>query len=252
MKNALRAFFEANKRISIGLERYLPHARPNPFDAYTEIVADLIGRKDGQVIVDVGGGRSCTFAHVRPPGSTSRIVAVDVSSEQLALNNDVDEKRVADVVKELPFEPAEVDAIVSSSVLEHLDDVEAFVANSRRALKPGGYWVHVFPSKFAPFSIANQLLPSTLGRRVLLALMPETEGKCGFRAYYDRCYYSACTALLRRHGFEVTDVRVGYFQSWYLSFFLPAFLLSAAYELALYKLGARNLAAYLVVVARKK
>src|SRR5919202_4143901 len=252
MKNGLNKFIAANKRVSIGLERYLPQVRPNPFELYAERVSALLEAESPTVIADIGGGRSCTFAHLRPAGSRSRIVAVDVSAEELALNDEVDEKRVADVIEGLPFEDGELDAVVSSSLLEHLSDVEAFVSHSARVLKPGGRWIHVLPSKFAPFSLANQIIPRRFRRRVLFALLPETRGKCGFEAYYDRCYYSALIPLLERHGFEIEDVYVGYFQSWYLSFFLPAFLVSAAYELALYMLGAKNLAAYLVVSASKR
>jgi 2-polyprenyl-6-hydroxyphenyl methylase/3-demethylubiquinone-9 3-methyltransferase len=252
MKEFFRTLVDANTRVSIGLERYLPHARPNPFELYADRVAALFESETPLTIADIGGGRSCTFAHLRPRGNRSRIVAVDISADELALNDQVDEKRVADVVERLPFADGELDAIVSSSLLEHLRDVDAFIESSARALKPGGRWIHVLPSKFAPFSIANQLLPRRLGRRVLFSLLPETQGKCGFRAYYDRCYYSALLALLERHGFEVEEVYVGYFQSWYLSFFLPAFLASALYELVIYKLGAKNLAAYLVVSARRR
>ncbi|MGH2701152.1 MAG: methyltransferase domain-containing protein [Actinomycetota bacterium] len=37
----------------------------------------------------------------------------------------------------------------SRSVLEHLDDVEAFVAEANRVLFPGGYTVHLFVGRFA-------------------------------------------------------------------------------------------------------
>ena len=241
-----------NERASLGLERHLPQARENPYHAYRELVGELLRKRDGIVVVDVGGGRESTVAQLRPAGSTTRLIAVDISAEELALNDAVDEKRVADVVQGLPFDSGEVDAIVSSSVLEHLENLEAFVAHSARVLKPGGYWIHVFSSKFAPYSIANQLLPEHLAHRILLALKPGTEGKCGFRAYYDRCYYSAARRLLRRHGFDEVEVRVSYYQSWYVTSFLPAYLLSSFYELVVRAFKARNLGAYVVVVARKR
>ena len=58
-------------------------------------------------------------------------------------------------------------------------------------------------------------------------------------------------SLHERCGFEVDAVRVSYYQSEYFSFFVPAYLLSAAYELAVYAAKAPNLAAYVLLVARK-
>jgi SAM-dependent methyltransferase len=232
MQASINAFIKVNQRICARVERRLPQAQVNLHRAYEETVARYLNSTaDGGVVVDVGGGRKCNFAKYRRPGSGVRLVAVDISAAELEHNHDVDEKRVADVTQGLPFEDEEVDLIVSRSVIEHLRNSEEFIAHSARALKRGGVSIHVFPSKFAPFSIANQLLPQKLTRRLLYALIPGSKGVLGFPAFYDRTYASAARAMFERQGFEIAELRLGYYQAEYFDFFVPLYLLNALYEL---------------------
>lgn len=241
-----------NRRASAWLELRLPQARDDIFTIYETVVAQQMNARPGQLVVDVGGGRSCPFSKDRQPALGTRIVAVDVSEEEIRHNRDVDETRVANIMERLPFEPGEVDMIVSRSVLEHLTDLESFVANSGRALKAGGYFTHLFPSRFAPFAVINRALPAGFSKKVLYFFQPQVKGICGFPAFYDRCYDSAVRRLLDAQGFDVEDTRVSYYQSRYYNFFVPAYLLSALYELAVRAAGRRDLGAYLLVVARKR
>ena len=206
------------------------------------------------LVVDAGAGKESRFARMRDPRSQARIIGVDVSAKELAPNRDVDEKRVYDAAIGLPFDDGSVDVVTSNALVEHLADVEAFVTHSARVLKPGGRWIHLFTSKFAPFAIVNQLLPPSVGKRVLDVLFPEqrAEGRIGFRAYYDRCFASGLGKLLDRHGFDVVSIVPSYYQSYYFDFLLPAFVLSAAYEAVVARLEVVDLAAYLVVDARRR
>ncbi len=171
----------------------------------------------------------------------------------MAGNTSVDEKRVADVVAQsLPFETGELDLIVSSSVLEHLQDLEAFVRESARVLRPGGGFIHVFPSRYALFAILNRLVPHRLKRGALHYAHPGTTDTQGFPAYYDRCYDSAISELLRRNGFEIEAARASYYgSSPYFSIFVPAFALFLASEMLAKATGRLDLCTTLLVVARR-
>lgn len=247
----LRRFLDANRRLSHRIERRLPHARNNPYDVYPGIVARYMNARPNQLVIDVGGGRACSFAALRQPGSGTRIVAVDISEEEMRHNSDVDETRVGDITRDLPFGDAEADLVVSSSVLEHLANLEAFVRTGARVLKPGGYFIHLLPSRYAPFAVINRALPHSLSKRILYLLQPQVAGVCGFPAVYDRCYASALVSLLESSGFEIEQLRTSYYQSRYFDFFVPGYLASVAYEAIVSALRRRNLAAYLLVVARK-
>lgn len=207
---------------------------------------------DGGVVVDVGSGRECRFARRRPAGRDVRIIGVDVSEAELNENHDVDGRIVADVsAAGLPFGRATVDLVTSRSVLEHFDNTEQFIIESARVLKPGGYSIHLCASRFAPFSVLNRLLPAALSKKLLDAFHPEVKGRLGFRAYYDRTCASCLRDLFKANGFDLVDLKVSYYQSGYYNFFLPLYLLSALYELLLYRLDVEDLAAKLMIVARK-
>jgi ubiquinone/menaquinone biosynthesis C-methylase UbiE len=232
--------------------RYLPQARTDVYELYRRAVGQYMNSRTGQVVVDVGGGRSCTFAKLRDPTKKTKIIAVDISAEELKHNTDVDERRIADVVRGLPLGPEEIDILTSESVLEHLESLEDFVRNSKEAMKAGGYFIHVFPSRFAPFALINRALPHFLSTKVLYFVAPHRKGIQGFPAFYDRCYYSGIIKLLETHGFDVIDARMGYHQSLYYQFFVPLFLVSALYEMLIQAIGARDLAAYVLIIARKR
>jgi ubiquinone/menaquinone biosynthesis C-methylase UbiE len=231
----------------------LPHANAKLGDRYLSIVADHAkAAPEGAIVVDVGGGKRCGFAELMGDNPTSKIVAVDISGDELEHNHDVHAKVVADIVQGLPLRSRGVDLIVSRSVLEHLRQPESFVRHASRVLKPEGYFIHLFPCRFAPFAILNQMLPHRLSARVVHFLRPGSEGRLGFPAYYNNCYPTAMRSLLAKYGFEIRDLRVSFYQSSYFQFFLPFFLLSVAYELIVYALGIANLSAHILVVARKK
>jgi ubiquinone/menaquinone biosynthesis C-methylase UbiE len=247
----LRAFIDANRRLSAWLEPRLPQARPNPFDVYDRLLAESIRGLDGPLIADIGGGRSCTFASLVDRSRGDRIVAVDISEEELRHNTDVDDKRCADAGQSLPFRDGEIDLLVSRTVLEHVADVETFVAEAGRVMRDGGLMIHLVPCRYAPFAVLARIVPFSLAKSVLHVLRPDTLGVVEFPVFYSDCYYSGMLRLLKRYGFRDARIYLSYYQSDYFNAFFPGYLVSAAYELAVRWLRFRNLAAYLVIVARR-
>ena len=206
-----------------------------------------------QIVVDVGGGNSCEFARFKDRDVNPKIIAVDLSAQQMGGNNDVDERRISDVTRTMPFENEEVDIIVSKSVLEHLRDTESFMINCKRVLKPDGYFIHLFPCKWAPFSTLNRILPNALSKVLLRHLRPpEQSDRRGFPAFYDKCDYRAFTSLLEKHGFQIVQTCLSYYQSTCFDFCAPLFIISSVYEMLVERLGIRGLCACILVVARKR
>jgi hypothetical protein len=91
-----------------------------------------------------------------------------------------------------------------------------------------------------------------LTRRLLHELIPGSEGVLGFPAFYDRTYASAARSMFERQGFEIAELRLGYCQAGYFNFFAPLYLLNALYEMPLYIFRIENLAANVLLVARKR
>ena len=199
---------------------------------------------------DVGGGRTCSYAHLLP-SDRARLVAVDVSAEELALNEEADETRQADVTTGLPFADGELSFLSSRAVMEHLPDVGSFLGHAHRVLAPGGRTIHLFPGRYALFALAARLLPFDPLKWLLHRVYPHTHEVVEFEVFYDRCQPGAFEALLRSQGFDEIEVRVSFNQTDYAAALLPAFVLVAGYELVVRALGLRDLAAYVLVTARR-
>jgi SAM-dependent methyltransferase len=247
----LRSFVRANRRICAVIERRLPQRRLD----ISLLFERTVGKKmrnlpAGSIIVDAGGGRLCPYAEYKPAGL--RIVAVDVTDEDLRRNIEADEWRVADIASHLPFADGEVAIVTSKHVLEHLPDTDRFIDAAHRVLKPGGWFIHLFPGRNAPFAVASRLLPDRLKQRLVHGLHPETAGTHRFPTWYDRCYSSAFRRLIEEHGFTVEQEVVSYYQSHYFGFFVPLYLVSVVWELVLMALHARDSAATLLFIARRR
>lgn len=109
---------------------------------------------------------------------------------------------MADITQELPFSDASVDMLVSRSVLEHLESMEAFAAESGRILRNGGCFIHLLPYRYAPFAIIKRALPAGVFRGILYSLVPETKGIGGFPAKYRGFYYLATVRVFVGTGFS--------------------------------------------------
>lgn len=243
----LHTFFQANRNLSRRLMNYLPQGPPRAFQIYNEIVLDYLRTIDHPVILDVGGGRECSFSSYKPQGS--RLICLDISQEQLDHNTEAEVRLLADATKEIPLPDSSVDLMVSRAVMEHLDSPQAFLRHSYRVLKPGGYGIHVFPCKFAPFAIINGLLPSSFSRKMLFKFQPDMESKGGFPAYYRKCYYTGIIKLFTKTGLFIKDIRFTHSQSVYFDFFLPFFLLVCLYEIL--SMPFKNLASFIIIVVQK-
>lgn len=248
-----RTFIDRNKRLSaLTRNRLPPHWIGEDLKTVQErLVPDLIQRLERPLVIDIGGGRHCAFAARTPLDNGTTLVAMDISEEELRLNRDVALRVAADATRPLPLRDASVDLIVSRSVIEHLEDTRTHIAHVYRCLRKGGYLVSVFPSRYSPFALINRAMGNRAARDTLFYFHPNFKGACGFKAYYDRCYYTAFKDMLEAEGFTLVDIRVRYFQSLYYDFFYPAFLLSLAYDLTIRAAGVKNLGAQILVVARK-
>lgn len=252
MSGPIRKFIDWNKKFYAALSKIFPNTKFSIYKYYTDHVKASIS--DGMTILDIGGGKSCSFASSRKFFDRIKIIALDVSQEELDYNHDVDEKIVFDIASggRVPIDDNTMDMVTSSSVLEHLKNLDNVVKEVSRIIKPGGKFISVFPCKFALFAIINQMLPNWLARKILFSIMPESKGICGFKAYYDSCYYPAIQRLLVKNGFEDINFAFQYSQSGYFAFFAPFAIISLLWDFLMYILNLRSLCGYLFFEARKK
>lgn len=205
---------------------------------------------DGAVVLDLGGGANFFYAHAIEPVGRIKVIAVDISAEELELNKDVDDTYVADVSKEIPLPDASVDLILSKALLEHVDGVPAAIGEMGRVLRPGGTALHLVPCRYSLFGIGARLLPFGPLLKLTLKLAPwfQTEN-FGFAVYYDHCYPSALRHELEKAGFSNIELQVSYACEKFFVGVYPIYLLHAAYEQVVRRLRIRQLAAYTIVKA---
>ena len=249
----LRTVIDTNVRWSRATEQRLRLQTDKTLWGKFEREADTLLRElpDGAVVLDLGGGRRCVYAGSVQPRGRVKLIAVDRSPEELALNDDVSETRVADVAAGLPMPTGSVDVLLSRALLEHVADVPAAIEHMARVLKPGGVALHLVPCRYSLFGVIARLLPFGPLLRLLHVVMPWTRGQVEFPVHYDHCFPQALEAEFRRAGFcsveaSITWAAPGYFESVF-----PVFLLHAAYEWTIRRLRLRKLAAYTVIRATR-
>jgi len=252
MRRLVTAFLEANRRTSHRINRWLDPDYAGLYLRFEERVAkELASLPSDAVVADLGGGRRFSFPEHLPSEPRPLVVAVDISPDELALNTDVDETRVADVATGLPFGDGEVDLILSRTLLEHVDGVPDAVADMARVLKPGGVAMHYVPCRYSHFGTLARLLPFGVLLKALHFVSPQAKGLVEFEVHYDHCYPSAMERLFRDAGFRTVTVEVTAAGSEYFWPLVPAYLVVAVYERIVKRLDARSLMSYMFVVAER-
>jgi len=200
-------------------------------------------------VLDIGGGRQPTLAPENRP-QNCHYVGLDVSTRELggAPAGSYDEKWVSDVTVRVAGLDNRFDLAVSWQVLEHVKSVAAALENIRSYLKPGGRLVASLSASFSVFGLINQILPSKLGvwtMKSLLGRDPDTI----FPAYYDHCWQSALTTLLKPWSeFSITPAYLG---AVYFGFSPTLQRMYLRYEEWALRQRYANLATQYVISARK-
>ena len=103
------------------------------------IDAALAAVEPGGRLLDLGcddGAKTLRFAAAARASAASGAEVVE-SQVGKARERGVD-ARVCDLGEPLPFEDASFDVVVSNQVIEHVPDIDRFVTEARRVLRPGG------------------------------------------------------------------------------------------------------------------
>jgi 2-polyprenyl-6-hydroxyphenyl methylase/3-demethylubiquinone-9 3-methyltransferase len=93
--------------------------------------------RDGATLLDVGCGGGLLAPHV----SGYRHVGVDLSASALEVAARHGVEPVLADVADLPFEDDSFDVVAAGEIFEHVEDLDATVAEAIRVLRPGGLLV---------------------------------------------------------------------------------------------------------------
>ncbi len=158
---------------------------------------------DGAEVLDIGGGRRFVYHHALRPGI--RLVSVDVSYQELQLNEHADEIIVADVSKNIPLPDGCANLVISRAVLEHVSDVRAAAHEIARVLSPDGYTHHLLAGRDSLTAIAARILPFRPLLWLLHRVLPETADEVEFEVHYDRGTPAELDRVFREAGFTDVD-----------------------------------------------
>jgi len=249
---SIRGVIDANIRLSRATnERFKRPVLGDPLWDHFNLEADRLIRDlpDGATVLDLGGGRRCAYAKaVEPPGRV-RLIAVDISPEELAANTDVADTCVADVTADIPLPDASADIILSCTLLEHVNGVAAAARHMARVLRAGGVSMHLVPCRYSLFGIAARILPFGPLLRLQHALRPESKGVIEFPVVYDDCWPQALERDFREAGFSHVETWIIWRQTDYFESVYPLYLVTLVYEWIIRSLRLRKFAAYTVVRA---
>lgn len=205
--------------------------------------------RPGLRVLDVGSGKQPAINPSKKSALGLSITGLDISAAELALApvGAYDTLIVGDAATVTIS--GEYDLIVSHTVLEHVHDTDAALANLSAALAPGGVMAHFMPCANAPFAVLNRLLGGW-SSRLLWAVYPKSRAVAGFPAYYRNCTPSGMRRLCEQQGL-VVDAAIPYFCSNYGRFLVPLHAAELTRQLLCQWLRADNLAETFTIVARK-
>lgn len=247
----LRRFLSWNLRLSdrlYGLAERRTGRRCGLSAFRHEILPALLA--PGLRVLDVGGGKWPLIDAQTRTRLGLTVTGLDVSAEELAQApaGCYDRTVVGDVATVAI--PGRYDLILSQTVLEHVCDTPAAIANLSAVLAEGGVMAHFVPCAYAGYTFVSRLLGNRLGRKILWTVYPDSRSTSGFRAYYRECTPRRMRRLCRQSGLDVVELRP-YFASEYFRFFAPLYALEMLRQLLLMRLRAESLCEAFTIVARK-
>jgi SAM-dependent methyltransferase len=175
---------------------------------FYERVRALLGEES--VVLDIGCGRSCgsednceyrrVLRDLR--GGSRRVIGIDVDAAART-NPTIDDFRLMEDPRQWPVEDNSIDLAFCDYVMEHVEDPEAFFAEWRRVLKPGGYACLRTPNSWSYIALISRLIPNRFHAKVTHFAQESRKAEDVFPVYYRCNRRGKLTALFRRHGFDV-------------------------------------------------
>jgi SAM-dependent methyltransferase len=221
------------------MERFYPESR---FGGFTRLDGTLafysrvqaLARPDS-VVVDFGCGRGAYAGDSLPlrrdlrifKGKVRQVIGLDASPSG-AENPFLDEFHRLEGER-WPLGDAVAGLVVCDNVLEHLPDPDAFFAEARRVLEPGGSLCLRTPNRWNYVALLSRLVPNRSHTQVLAKAKPWLADQDVFPTFYRCNTLPAVRRALARHGFDA--VVYGYeAEPSYLSFSTAAYALGVLHQ----------------------
>lgn len=181
------------------------------------------------VLLNLGAGPPTESPPRIFKGEVARVVGADI--DPVVLNNpELDEARLI-IDDRLPFDDARFDLIVSDFTFEHVDRPDAFLAEARRVLKPGGSLFFRTPNLYHYVALISYCTPHWFHELVAnRARGLEAGAHAPWPTRYRMNTAPALRRLSRRAGFNSIEVRHFEPEPRYLFFHAWPFRAGVLYE----------------------
>lgn len=147
--------------------------------------------------------------------------------------------------------PIRADLVISTTLLEHVENNAASAYQIQQCLEVNGVTVHYVPSKYHPYSLILRIVGNRIQKILIDVLRPDSASITGYPAFFDQCSPSQMRSVFLDVGFKDVQVIPYYKAIDYFAFFLPAYILVAAYENIIEFLGISELCSGFIVVAKR-
>jgi SAM-dependent methyltransferase len=144
-------------------------ATGNRFDTFRRMLADLgFTIEPHMKVLDFGAGEGANVARARSQGLDAFGCDVYDADSPYTLTRDAIARalheqgrlRPIETPYRLPFDDATFDVVVSDQVFEHVQDYPQAIDELCRVMRPGGAFLHTFPSRYRPIE-AHIYVPFT-------------------------------------------------------------------------------------------
>ena len=142
--------------------------------------------------------------------------------------------------------------IISTTLMEHVNDNNKSFFNIYNSLVNGGYTYHYIPSKNHFYSLILRLVGPRLQKIIIKYLRPQASlATTGYPAFFHLCSYHELRKLLKRIGFTEIKIIPYYKATDYFAFCTPLYLIIACLENIIEYFNLEIFAAGLIVSAKK-
>jgi hypothetical protein len=141
--------------------------------------------------------------------------------------------------------------VISTTLLEHVQNNDAAFKVMYNALAPGGVMHHYVPSKWHAYSICLRIVGPKIQKKLIPILRSHAADVTGYEAFFHRCSIGEMKKLAKQSGFENINVMAFYRATDYFAFFLPAFLGVALLENICESIGIETCASGFVISCSK-
>lgn len=178
-------------------------------------------------ILDLGAGRGGK-SQMNFRGLARHVAGTDVDAA--VLNNPyLDEARLMDPTSlKIPFEDNYFDGVFCNSVIEHVTDIDCFMNEVHRVLKPGGWFWAKTPNRHHYVARIAGITPEWFHK--FYNRLRGTQSRDIFATTYVCNEENAIATVVRRHGFDMVSLSIIEGRPEYLRIFAPMYFVGFLYE----------------------